>query len=311
MNSIQNAKLYSPMLASSQVKSRPLGQHQSHQLHALSQDIMLQLPTQPIQPNMLNRSGSQLMAVTTSDRNSYELMPDIQNILSKNKAVMPTLASTSSTNVTTMASHQQQQHHHHQQQQHQQQQQQQPQPRPKKVTKGKRQQSHNWARTLTQADQPLILDSRLSDPVTRNQFNSEFAKKITSHGIGAEMFGMSQDRLPSLRGTYRLDIKERIAENGGGSGSGGGVNGEAGATSNGETLYTYDIVDIGGGIASDICKVICGLCNFSNARIENVLFHCEIDHKQYFCQNKRCQNGFSSWDSLMRHMKNVHRKEKQ
>ena len=178
------------------------------------------------------------------------------------------------------------------------------------MTKGKRQQSHNWARTLTQADQPLILDSRLSDPVTRNQFNSEFAKKITSHGIGAEMFGMSQDRLPSLRGTYRLDIKERIAENGGGSGS-GGVNGEAGATSNGETLYTYDIVDIGGGIASDICKVICGLCNFSNARIENVLFHCEIDHKQYFCQNKRCQNGFSSWDSLMRHMKNVHRKEKQ
>jgi hypothetical protein len=106
-----------------------------------------------------------------------------------------------------------------------------------------------------------------------------------------------QDRLPSLRGTYRLDIKERAAENGDVSG----------ATN--ETMYTYEIVDTG--VSGDGCKVICGHCNFSNPRIENVLFHCEIDHKQYFCQNKRCQNGFSSWDSLMRHMKNVHKKDKQ
>jgi hypothetical protein len=276
INNIQNTKFYSPMLSSpvknnvgrqqlnhhhhhQQHQQQQHHHHQQQQLHTLSQDIMLQLPTQPIQPNMLNRTGGQMMTAQT-DRNSFELMPDIREILAKNKAVMPNLTSTSTTvtSVSPMISQQQQQQ------------------RQKKAAKGKRQQNHNWARTLTQADQPLILDSRLSDPATRNQFNSEFAKKITSHGIGAEMFGMSQDRLPSLRGTYRLDIKERVTENGESATSGG--------ASNGETMYTYDIVDVGGGMVSDGCKVICGLCNFSNARIENVLFHCEIDHKQYFCQ---------------------------
>ena len=260
--------------------------HQMQQHHnMLSQDIMLQLPTQPIQPSLLNRSGH-LMSSQTDHKNNFEMMPDIREILAKNKAVMPNLTSASTTvtyscgTTSTAAASRQ-----------------------KKATKGKRQQNHNWARTLSQggSDQPLILDSRLSDPVTRNQFNSEFAKKITSHGIGAEMFGMSQDRLPSLRGTYRLEIKERVTENG---------NDASGHTAtNGETVYTYDIVDTG--MQSEGCKVICGLCNFSNPRIENVLFHCEIDHKQYYCQNKRCQNGFSTWDTLMRHMKNVHRKEKQ
>ena len=86
-----------------------------------------------------------------------------------------------------------------------------------------------------------------------------------------------------------------------------------------EMLYSYDIIDTGlvtanegdgGGGGGAACKVICGICGFSNPRIENVLFHCEIDHKQYYCQNKRCQLGFSSWDSLMRHMKHTHRKDK-
>jgi hypothetical protein len=269
----------------SPVKNNAGRQQQQQQMQStLSQDIMLQLPTQPLQPSLLNRSGH----LISTERNNFELMPDIREILAKNKAVMPNLTSTATTvtfsGSTSMAPSRQ-----------------------KKTTKGKRQQNHNWARTLSQGDQPLILDSRLSDPVTRNQFNSEFAKKITSHGIGAEMFGMSQDRLPSLRGTYRLEIKERVAENGDASGHGASP---SGATSNGgETMYSYDIVDTG--IPSEGCKVICGLCNFSNPRIENVLFHCEIDHKQYYCQNKRCQYGFSSWDTLMRHMKNVHRKEKQ
>ena len=85
-----------------------------------------------------------------------------------------------------------------------------------------------------------------------------------------------------------------------------------------EMLYSYDIIDTGlmqpesrsDSGQSGTCKVICGICGFSNPRIENVLFHCEIDHKQYYCQNKRCQLGFSSWDSLMRHMKHTHRKDK-
>lgn len=293
INNSHQTKFFNPLLNSSiknntgrQIHHQQQQQQQHHQ-NTLSQDIMLQLPTQPLQPSVLNRSGH-LVSSQANDRNNFDLMPDIREILAKNKAVMPNLTSTA-TNVTysgtaSMAPSRQ-----------------------KKVTaKGKRQQNHNWARTLSQGDQPLILDSRLSDPVTRNQFNSEFAKKITSHGIGAEMFGMSQDRLPSLRGTYRLEIKERVAENGDASGHGASP---AGATSNGETMYSYDIVDTG--LPSEGCKVICGLCNFSNPRIENVLFHCEIDHKQYYCQNKRCQNGFSSWDTLMRHMKNVHRKEKQ
>lgn len=296
MNNSHTTKFYSPMMTSPkhnnvgrQIHTQQHHHHQQQQQHhqqlqALSPDILLQLPTQPLQPNMLDRTH----LLTTTDRNNFELLPDIREILAKNKAVMPNLSSTS-TGVTTVT----------QQMTAQQQQQ-----RQKKVNKGKRQLNHNWARTLSQADHPLILDSRLSDPVTRNQFNSEFAKKITSHGIGAEMFGMSPDRLPALRGTFRLDIKERVAEN-------GDVVASSGGASNNETMYAYDIVDVGVGVPNDGCKVICGLCNFSNARIENVLFHCEIDHKQYFCQNKRCQHGFSSWDSLMRHMKNVHRKEKQ
>jgi uncharacterized C2H2 Zn-finger protein len=284
INNSQTTKFFNPLMTSP-VKNNAGRQQQQQQMQStLSQDIMLQLPTQPLQPSLLNRSGH----LISTERNNFELMPDIREILAKNKAVMPNLTSTATTvtfsGSTSMAPSRQ-----------------------KKTTKGKRQQNHNWARTLSQGDQPLILDSRLSDPVTRNQFNSEFAKKITSHGIGAEMFGMSQDRLPSLRGTYRLEIKERVAENGDASGHGASP---SGATSNGgETMYSYDIVDTG--IPSEGCKVICGLCNFSNPRIENVLFHCEIDHKQYYCQNKRCQYGFSSWDTLMRHMKNVHRKEKQ
>merc|ERR1711953_759708 len=49
---------------------------------------------------------------------------------------------------------------------------------------------------------------------TRLQFNQEFAKKITSHGIGAEVLGLTEERLPSKKGTFRLDIKERVLENG-------------------------------------------------------------------------------------------------
>ena len=248
-------------------------------------------------------------------------MPDICKILAKNKAVMPNLATITSNNhagsnsgsATSGGGS-----------------------RKRKGGSGgaggKKNQTQDWARTLSSqvavgagiaGNQPLVLDSRLSDPQTRNQFNSEFAKKITSHGVGPEIFGMSQERLPALKGTYRLDIKERPAENS------DITNGNAASlasrppsvpstgdpANNGrEMLYSYDIVDTGIMVQTDNgspgCKIICGICNFSNARIENVLFHCEIDHKQYYCQNRRCQLGFSSWDSLMRHMKHTHRKEK-
>lgn len=144
--------------------------------------------------------------------------------------------------------------------------------------------------------QPLSLDSRLNDPATRNQFNIEFAKKITSTGGGVEAFGIAQDRLPSLRGTYCLEIKEMVPESGD-------------SVTNGEIIYSYTIENLSQN--TDCCKVICGQCNFSNPRIENVLFHCEIDHKQYYCQNKKCQLGFGSWESLMKHMKSVHKEDYQ
>jgi hypothetical protein len=279
--------------------------------------VNIPLPTQP------NKSGH-LELINPSlpnSQKSIELMPDICKILAKNKAVMPNLATITSNNhsgsnsgSTNSAGG----------------------TRKRQSggggVGGKKNQTQDWARTLSSqvavgaglsGNQPLVLDSRLSDPQTRNQFNSEFAKKITSHGVGPEIFGMSQERLPALKGTYRLDIKERPAENSDitNGTSASLVNGPPSVPSTGdpanngrEMLYSYDIVDTGVMVQTDNgspgCKVICGICNFSNARIENVLFHCEIDHKQYFCQNRRCQLGFSSWDSLMRHMKHTHRKEK-
>ena len=178
----------------------------------------------------------------------------------------------------------------------------------------KRSSAHDWARvgSLTAQQQALMLDTRLNDPQTRHQFNTEFAKKITSHGIGAEVLGLTEERLPSKKGTFRLDIKERVLENGEPVPVGTSKRDSAtGALpDNVDVFYSYDIVDTKQMTADGGCLVICGLCNFSNPRIENVLFHCEIDHKQYYCHNKRCQNGFSSWDSLMRHMKTVHKKEK-
>ena len=281
--------------------------------------VNIPLPTQP------NKSGNLELinpTIPTSQKN-IELMPDICKILAKNKAVMPNLATitannhvgnnSGSTNNTSGNG-----------------------TRKRKSggggAGGKKNQTQDWARTLSSqvavgaglsGNQPLVLDSRLSDPQTRNQFNSEFAKKITSHGVGPEIFGMSQERLPALKGTYRLDIKERPAENSDitNGTSASLANGPPSVPSTGdpanngrEMLYSYDIVDTGVMVQTENgnpgCKVICGICNFSNARIENVLFHCEIDHKQYFCQNRRCQLGFSSWDSLMRHMKHTHRKEK-
>jgi hypothetical protein len=151
-----HTQFYSPLLSSPVKAAASVRQIHPQQLQQLPQDIMLQLPTQPLQPSVLTRGG-QLLSSHQPDRNSFELMPDIQNILAKNKAVMPNLTTTTSTGVltgtltgtTSMA----------------------PSQRVKKApnAKGKRQQNHNWARTLSQADQPLILDSRLSDPVTRNQ----------------------------------------------------------------------------------------------------------------------------------------------
>jgi len=157
-----------------------------------------------------------------------------------------------------------------------------------------------------------MLDSRLNDPQTRHQFNTEFAKKITSHGIGAEVLGLSEERLPSKKGTYRLEIKERVLENGEPMPVGTAKRDSASGAlpDNLDLYYSYDIMDTKQSAPDGGCLVVCGLCNFSNARIENVLFHCEIDHKQYYCHNKRCHQGFSSWDSLMRHMKTVHKKEK-
>ena len=280
--------------------------------------VNIPLPTQP-------NKGGNLELINPSLPNSQkniELMPDICKILAKNKAVMPNLATITSNNHAGINSGSTNSVGG---------------TRKRKSGSGgmggKKNQAQDWARTLSSqvavgaglsGNQPLVLDSRLSDPQTRNQFNSEFAKKITSHGVGPEIFGMSQERLPALKGTYRLDIKERPAENSDitNGTSASLANGPPSmpstgdpATNNGrEMLYSYDIVDTGIMVQTENgnpgCKVICGICNFSNARIENVLFHCEIDHKQYFCQNRRCQLGFSSWDSLMRHMKHTHKKEK-
>lgn len=247
------------------------------------------------------RSLGSLPASTSPLINTnIEMMSDIKDILAKNKAVLPVLASSGAS--TSSAS----------------------------TTSrrggggsagsgnkrgGRRSSAHDWARvgSLTaQHQQQLMLDSRLNDPQTRHQFNTEFAKKITSHGIGAEVLGLSEERLPSKKGTFRLDIKERVLENGELMPVGTAKRDSASGAlpDNLDLYYFYDIVDTKQPAPDGGCLVICGLCNFANARIENVLFHCEIDHKQYYCHNKRCQNGFSSWDSLMRHMKTVHKKEK-
>ena len=234
---------------------------------------------------------------------SIEMMSDIKDILSKNKAVLPVLANSapnahalaSTSNLAGSST---------------------------SARRGgggpggsstgskrgnKRSSAHDWARvgSLTAQQQALMLDTRLNDPQTRHQFNTEFAKKITSHGIGAEVLGLTEERLPSKKGTFRLDIKERVLENGEPVPVGTSKRDSAtGALpDNVDVFYSYDIIDTKQMTADGGCLVICGLCNFSNPRIENVLFHCEIDHKQYYCHNKRCQNGFSSWDSLMRHMK--------
>ena len=138
-----------------------------------------------------------------------------------------------------------------------------------------------------------MLDSRLNDPQTRHQFNTEFAKKITSHGIGAEVLGLPEERLPSKKGTYRLEIKERVLENGEPMPVGTAKRDSASGAlpDNLDLYYSYDIMDTKQTAPDGGCLVVCGLCNFSNARIENVLFHCEIDHKQYYCHNKRCHQG--------------------
>jgi len=258
--------------------------------------------------------GSLNSAVSTSSSGSpltsIEMMSDIKDILSKNKAVLPVLAhsgastSGSSPSTTTSGSR-------------------------RGASNsgassggsstgkrgGRRSSAHDWARvgSLTaQQQQQLMLDSRLNDPQTRHQFNTEFAKKITSHGIGAEVLGLSEERLPSKKGTYRLEIKERVLENGEPMPVGTAKRDSASGAlpDNLDLYYSYDIMDTKQSAPDGGCLVVCGLCNFSNARIENVLFHCEIDHKQYYCHNKRCHQGFSSWDSLMRHMKTVHKKEK-
>lgn len=258
----------------------------------------------PQQPSRVRSGGTLSTSSSPSSpmmNSSIEMMSDIKDILSKNKAVLPVLAnsapnanamaSTSGTLVSTSK-------------------------RGGAVTKrgGKRSSAHDWARvgSLTAQQQQLMLDTRLNDPQTRHQFNTEFAKKITSHGIGAEVLGLTEERLPSKKGTFRLDIKERVLENGEPVPVGTSKRDSAtGALpENVDVFYSYDIVDTKQPAPDGGCLVICGLCNFSNCRIENVLFHCEIDHKQYYCHNKRCQNGFSSWDSLMRHMKTVHKKEK-
>lgn len=236
-------------------------------------------------------------------------MSDIKDILAKNKAVLPILSQSSSpgalTSATTFPTSSSRQ-------------------RGSgcnssstgsKRGGGRRSSAHDWARvgSLTaQHQQQLMLDSRLNDPQTRLQFNQEFAKKITSHGIGAEVLGLSEERLPAKKGTFRLDIKERVLENGEPQEVGTAKRDSASGAlpDNLDLYYSYDIIDTKEVAPDGGCLVVCGICEFSNARIENVLFHCEIDHKQYYCHNKRCQNGFSSWDSLMRHMKTVHKKEK-
>ena len=248
----------------------------------------------PVKMPKLNISlAAPTAAVTTAAsvaspvKNNLDLMPDIRDILAKNKAVLPCISTIQTDTLNRKKTNKT--------------------PATKVLVRS----------SSKDNSQALVLDSRLSDPQTRNQFNREFAKKITSTGVGGpELFGMPSERLPSIKGTYRLDIKERSAENGDitsgiPSVSNSVPSGGEPATNGREMLYSYDIVDTG--IVSSTqegCKVICGICSFANSRIENVLFHCEIDHKQYYCQNKRCQLGFSSWDSLMRHMKHIHRKEK-
>jgi len=248
-------------------------------------------------------SAGQSTSSGSSPLTSIEMMSDIKDILSKNKAVLPVLAhsgsgpSTSGSSLTSSTGSR----------------------RGNTASAGKRggrrSSAHDWARvgSLTaQQQQQLMLDSRLNDPQTRHQFNTEFAKKITSHGIGAEVLGLSEERLPSKKGTYRLEIKERVLENGEPMPVGTAKRDSASGAlpENLDLYYSYDIMDTKQMAPDGGCLVVCGLCNFSNARIENVLFHCEIDHKQYYCHNKRCHQGFSSWDSLMRHMKTVHKKEK-
>ena len=250
-------------------------------------------------------SSSSHHSPLTSGTTSLE-MSDIKDILAKNKAVLPILsAGTQSGSSPSMASSS------------------------SSASRGargsnssnskrgggRRSSAHDWARvgSLTaQHQQQLMLDSRLNDPQTRLQFNQEFAKKITSHGIGAEVLGLSEERLPAKKGTFRLDIKERVLENGEPQEVGTAKRDSASGAlpDNLDLYYSYDIIDTKEAAPDGGCLVVCGICEFSNARIENVLFHCEIDHKQYYCHNKRCQNGFSSWDSLMRHMKTVHKKEK-
>ena len=233
--------------------------------------------------------GSLSAGSTSSPLTSIEMMSDIKDILSKNKAVLPVLAhSGASTSSSPSGGH----------------------------TSGsvgsrrgggstgsggskrggRRSSAHDWARvgSLTaQQQQQLMLDSRLNDPQTRHQFNTEFAKKITSHGIGAEVLGLSEERLPSKKGTYRLEIKERVLENGEPMPVGTAKRDSASGAlpENLDLYYSYDIMDTKQSAPDGGCLVVCGLCNFSNARIENVLFHCEIDHKQYYCHNKRCHQG--------------------
>ena len=232
--------------------------------------------------------GSLSAGSTSSPLTSIEMMSDIKDILSKNKAVLPVLAhSGASTSSLPSGGH----------------------------TSGsvgsrrggssgsggskrggRRSSAHDWARvgSLTaQQQQQLMLDSRLNDPQTRHQFNTEFAKKITSHGIGAEVLGLSEERLPSKKGTYRLEIKERVLENGEPMPVGTAKRDSASGAlpENLDLYYSYDIMDTKQTAPDGGCLVVCGLCNFSNARIENVLFHCEIDHKQYYCHNKRCHQG--------------------
>ena len=123
-----------------------------------------------------------------------DMMPDIRDILAKNKAVLPSISPSvaalqpltvehksktvktkavtvqatkifNRANVVSSIKHDQPHNHHQPPQQH-----------------------------------TLMLDSRLSDPQTRNQFNKEFAKKITSTGVGGpELYGIPSERLPSYK----------------------------------------------------------------------------------------------------------------
>ena len=232
--------------------------------------------------------GSLSASTSSSPLTSIEMMSDIKDILSKNKAVLPVLAHSGAGSSTSSPSTTSGSRRH----------------AGSGGTGGsaagkrggRRSSAHDWARvgSLTaQQQQQLMLDSRLNDPQTRHQFNTEFAKKITSHGIGAEVLGLSEERLPSKKGTYRLEIKERVLENGEPMPVGTAKRDSASGAlpDNLDLYYSYDIMDTKQTAPDGGCLVVCGLCNFSNARIENVLFHCEIDHKQYYCHNKRCHQG--------------------